>query len=939
MHLRVRRATFALLCLSFLSSTSISAQPTPDVSWLTSGTLDVGSPEAVARFSYEKTSSRPASLELPWATGVRHLARGVVTTEESFAVPIPQTRWGPVSGDLVLRRLWDTGQGAARIDISLDGRELGQWEIPELSGDRRWVHVYYVIPRPLWVVDGGEVPSSVRLRLRSARELPSYEYSFFVTSEWTLLGSDLAGSLQNGEPEEVTPEIAYVRGLVALGHRQLEVATKAFEKAMENPELAPDARSFLRRVRLRRRLDRLTLAGPQTDPRAAREAALYASANAFREEMQEAWDLAVSLAPTDPEATFHLAEALAANGRPVTEWAPLMERAGELWNRGARTNDVEVLVAIQTEAYPKMATDGPKLCEALSREDVEALTRDWRLCEQIVYGASRGMYRLRSTFRVDDADDPDWVMHLGWLFGPPDEVIPVRGRFDYSMCFAGYGSSHTGGVDCGTAGSAASQIGPRRGWEVFLHEWNHQFDWIAIHGEQLPGYPVTHDSDGCGQQPIPGMGVGHLSSMYYYVTPAEYRRHEGADPERPGAHLRSWSIGPIVTPKLSGEGSLESEIVTRGFVSEETITLWQKEWSEERERKPSEVTASPIEQVPPPKVLERRSWQEFLVDRWVATSLFDELGVPESESFLAGRESAGQPWTSEGDFVDLTAITQELPSKAIVLAETWVQAPLDREVRVWLGANDRAAVWINGRPILRGEYIATAKWEDASRTDMVAGSARLETGWNRIVVRAERLGGDFGFSLRLCGWNGEPIPGLVVQSERPDADIVPPSPPAAGKRYDWDQVRDDWRSLLPQLDGEELREITQQPIVLARHRFFVSGLSAFPGARVVNEPSSENRSLDNDLNWDREKVAAIRYWRGGELRDLVLIRPEGFEEYLTLGEVDGAWRRQVLGYWVIEDPEYLSTPNRTGRREVLIVDGKLPDRYPKDEQDLLRLER
>ena len=92
--------------------------------------------------------------------------------------------------------------------------------------------------------------------------------------------------------------------------------------------------------------------------------------------------------------------------------------------------------------------------------------------------------------------------------GTPDSDVPIRGSYDYSVFTAEFGSSHAAGVDCGVSGSGAAQIGPTRGWEVLLHEWNHEFDWVCICGEQVPGYPVTHDSDGCGKQPIVNMGCG-----------------------------------------------------------------------------------------------------------------------------------------------------------------------------------------------------------------------------------------------------------------------------------------------------------------------------------------------------------------------------------------------------------------------------------------------
>ncbi len=931
---------FFWLCLWLVVSVSrVAGVPSmPSHDWIPSGRLDIADPAARLRFEYQGDSARPATIELPWATGARRVARGLMTNEERFVVSIATDRAGPMAGDLVLRRLWDTGQGAARLEVTVEGREMGVWEIPDLSTERRWIETFFVVPLAKWMGEAERTPPRVSVRVRSSLELPSYEYAFFISSDWQWLGEERAGSLVAPPGDSEAPEDTFVQGLVAAGRRDLVVAAERFGTLAAHPTLGRAARRWLRRVVARRAIDRMAASVAVTPIDDGRAVALFAGANGFWEEAAEAWGLRMRRRPTDPEATFRYAEALAYCRQPVTLWAPLMERAGNLWSRGAAVNEVDVLVALQTQAYPKDPTAEPRLCNALSLEDVEALTRDWRICEQIVYGASRGSYRLRSTFRVDGPDDPDWVMHLGWIFGPPDTAIPERGSFDYALCFAGYNSSHTGGVDCGIAGSAASQIGPRRGWEVFLHEWNHQFDWIAIYGEQLPGYPVTHDSDGCGKQPIPSMGVGHLASMAYYVTPAEYRRHEGADPERAGSHLRRWTLGGLTAPTVPLNIPLEEALVVAGFADAAQLARWREEWQQEQAGAGRAPVESPIVQVPAPQPIPRRSFEDFLQDRWEATSILDRLGPRSLEALAANdSESTSRVFESESDFIDLTAAFSDLPPKVLVAAETWVHSDRSREVRLWVGANDRAALWVNGERRLRGSYVATAKWKDASRTDMIAASTHLETGWNRLVVVAERLGGGFGFSVRISDFEGRPITDLEARPARPDVPGALPARPVVGPSYDWEAVRDDYRSLLPRLSVTDLRTLTGLPLELDTHRFFIRGVSAFPGARLIEGPDPEDQALNNYLNWDLEAVAALRYWREGKLADLLFVRPEYFEEYLTLAAPDGALRQRVLGVLEIEDPTYASTPGHTGRRHVLVVSAHLPERYPLDEQDLLKL--
>ena len=103
---------------------------------------------------------------------------------------------------------------------------------------------------------------------------------------------------------------------------------------------------------------------------------------------------------------------------------------------------------------------------------------------------------------------------------------------------------------------------------------------------------------------------------------------------------------------------------------------------------------------------------------------------------------------------------------------------------------------------------------------------------------------------------------------------------------------------------------------------------------------TDDRQLNNFLNLDSEAVAAIRFQKDGKPRDLLLIRPEYYDEYLELlKEADATLpgsgpRDRVLGTMKIENPVYPSTGNRFGRRYVLVVETSLGD-YPLDEEDLL----
>ncbi len=96
--------------------------------------------------------------------------------------------------------------------------------------------------------------------------------------------------------------------------------------------------------------------------------------------------------------------------------------------------------------------------------------------------------------------------------------------------------------------------------------------------------------------------------------------------------------------------------------------------------------------------------------------------------------------------------------------------------------------------------------------------------------------------------------------------------------------------------------------------------------------------LDNVLDWEREEVAALHTEKGGQAHDLLFLRPEAIEAYLTLlheprlaaaGPMMPPSSR-ILGYVVV--------PGEPSDRVLLVVDATLGDDrgWPSDEEDLLR---
>jgi hypothetical protein len=918
---------FMVVCAIGLSAGAAAGQASREFNWIPSGKIIVGNDASEAAARYCCDAPAVIRRELEYQSGRKDASTGREVSQERFRVRIATYRGGPAPGSLVIRRRWDTGQPPATLRIAVDDVAMSPWTIGGFKGTRRWVDVFYAVPvKAIMAPDGKSVKAEVRLAIASDAPVSSYEYALFITRDWEVLGDDLLGPLVRREGDD--PKAAYLSAIAALGEADHEAAAAGFAKAAADPasELARMARRMARLLRLRKAMETQKVELTPDAFRAHYLLGLYASADGFWEEALDEFHKAVTCRSTDPDATYRLAEAMEYNRMPVETYAPVLERAGSLNNR-PDTHVEDVLVAIHTEALKDM-------CGQLSLESIEALYRDWRIVEQMVYGASRGAWRLRTTYRIWGPGSSPWVMQAGWIFSPPDSDIPVRGTYDYTVCTAEYGSSHAGGIDCGVAGAGGAQIGPTRGWEVLLHEWNHQFDWVCIFGEQVPGYPVTHDSDGCGKQPIVNMGCGHRSAMHYYVNPAQYRRHEAAEPELVGNHIKQWSTAEL-TP-LVASGDLEKWIVDGKWMTAEELANLKKEWASDREKD----KAQPARKTP--------DWPDWFRARWNRVKVLDRLGSPkEADLVLDPAAVKWKKFESKTDFVDLLKEFNKAPDKCVVYAQTFVWSPRKQETRLWLGANPTMAVWLNGRKIHEGRYYACARWEDANRTDMVANTAKLESGWNRMVCKIERGGKGWGFSVGLTALDdaNRPVEGLKYQNAVPSQLVAPYQPPKAGPHYKWDEVKDDYVERLPTLTEKDLQRITGIAGLKAKDDIFYLDVGSAPaGARVLPDPSKrpapKDRQLNNYLNWDQEATAAVRYQKDGKQRDLLLVRPEYFDEYLELlKEADAGLpgagpKDRILGTMKIQNPNYPSTGNRAGQRYVLVIETSLAE-YPLDEQDLL----
>ena len=899
---------------------SVLGQASRDCNWIPSGKIEMGNSEAEARFQYWADSPEIKALALPYAGGPKVSYRGRTVSSEQFTVPVATWRHGPCKGALVIRKVWDTGLPETTFKVKVDDQELADWTIPKDEGPGRWVQLFYVVPESVMApkddkgIAGPKGKATVSLKTETAT--PSYGYAFFITKDWGILGEEFAGSITTGSREwgKMPLVVNYIRAIESVGQGEYERAVEDFERVSQgssNSALAQLARRMMRLCAYKK----VAMAQPKVELseecfRTHYLLGLYCSANGFWEEALEEFMKAVTADPTHAEATFRLAEAMDYNRLPIEKWAQLMERAGDLWER-ENYNNIDIFIPIQTEIYEGRTGK-------FSKGSMDALYRDWKYVEQQVWGASRGMYKLNSRFKVYGADDVKWIWE-GWSIHPPEEEWGEWGTYDQSVVTAQYGDSGACGPDVGFRGVGYAQIGPTRGWEVLMHEWNHEFDWTGITGETMPGYPPTHDSDGCGKQPIVNMGCGHRSSMFYYLTPGMYRRQETSDPILHGNHIKTWAIGGL-TAFLVPEG-LEGEKLGKYFVDEGIYTqgqidgwkgTWQKQWDEnQKKEKPG-----PME-----------TWEERLMRTFKGYRILNVCSVGNEDEIVAKPGAARfKPYKSTDDFIDLLKVLPDAPEKAIAYAETYVWSPKDQEVRIWLGMNDGMKVWLNGENVHKGGYYSIVNWDDKSLLDTVGNALSLKKGWNHLVVKVDRLGGGWGFSASLVNFDNTPVEGLKYQAKKPRGPIARYERPKVGKKYSWDKVGDDYTKLVPTLSADDLKKFTGLSKFKIAEREFFFDVEAVENSSVIEKPDKNDRKLNNYLNWNWEGLAAVRYRKGGETRDLIFIRPEYYEEYLRLLPGDAAGN-------VIGTTHYGPNP----RRYVLVVDGKIEGDYPVDEQDLLEI--
>jgi len=529
----------------------------------------------------------------------------------------------------------------------------------------------------------------------------------------------------------------------------------------------------------------------------------------------------------------------------------------------------------------------------LTDEEIRNAKTSWLWAEIALQAAAQGRLRTITTFQ--DVADTSLVAGPGRLTRlptPHDEIIEERGWFDAVFCVwprlddEPETDFYIDGGDVGPKGAAVAHVFADTAHDVFVQAFYAVLRWAALNADLADSMPPVEQTVRCGWQPIPNRGYGTRAALRYHVPPDHLRRLKITTQADPQTFLRLWRLqGPVTLPAQGAS------------------------------------TNGPLR----------------VADAW----------PPDAEVESRAIET-------EKNWIDLARVWPD-SGAAVARATCWVFCPQDREVRMWLGRNDAAAVSINGNMLFRDRRFAANRHADQDLPDTVATYTPLKRGWNEIAVTVQRRAAPddagWGFSLRLCGWDGAPIPGLAFLNAPPANDRAPAyQPPDVGAHYDWHAVHHDWLVQLPRLDETALRTITAEKDLQwlgdltapnGYAALIVPGRAASPIYRPLADAWNGERDrdfvLNNVLDDARESCLALRYTRDGGPRDLMLIKPESVEAFLTLmkespraHDAFGTTPAQrVLGY--------VRRPAGDGYRCLIAVDVLLPDApdRPAGEDDLL----
>jgi len=185
------------------------------------------------------------------------------------------------------------------------------------------------------------------------------------------------------------------------------------------------------------------------------------------------------------------------------------------------------------------------------------------------------------------------------------------------------------------------------------------------------------------------------------------------------------------------------------------------------------------------------SWavaHERRVNTWLVCGAFESSCRAEFERDLIdeanvrptpGVASCGKPWRycddrlycrNLDDYVDLYTFFGKVRSGSpgepttmrAAYAHTYVWSPERQAIKLLIGSSDGYRLWVNGKLRHTAFHMTRLPFRDQDTVD-----ARLEAGWNRLLLKIHNGLGIWGFYVKLAGQDGAPLEDIEYSIESP----------------------------------------------------------------------------------------------------------------------------------------------------------------------------
>gem|GEM_PF-1557215 len=297
---------------------------------------------------------------------------------------------------------------------------------------------------------------------------------------------------------------------------------------------------------------------------------------------------------------------------------------------------------------------------------------------------------------------------------------------------------------------------------------------------------------------------------------------------------------------------------------------------------------------------------------------------------------AGKNVVIDGHDVSLSELSQGV-SKGC-LASTWVYLPKNTAAQARFDLQSIASLRMRCNGVATyGEFSAT-KTSRSLFTQL-----NLKAGWNFLELIVE-VGDDAkpSLALSILDWKNELIPGLACAYRAPESfQYERQTPAAVGNHYQWEDVREDWHHLLPNLTTMNLPEFKAWKIESNGTDYvgiFSDSASAATGYRAQSGLEKENFRdvrLNNVIDFRREWCAIVQ---GSNDRQLLFVRPEGLPAIVNCLKEANDLPARLQGKSVAQRLlGYVEVDLHDSRQPLFVFDVCLgvPAKWPTDEEDLL----